>query len=67
MNRVRVDLKDKAKTFIESLVNVALVSHLKDLENADDDKEEEDDEDKDDQVGTSRHPGPDDDNDDDQD
>ncbi|MCO5549130.1 hypothetical protein L7F22_002596 [Adiantum nelumboides] len=66
MNRVRANLEDKAATFTQALVNEALVSHLEDLENADD-EEEDDDEDKKDQAGTSRHPGLDDDNDDDQD
>ncbi|MCO5571211.1 hypothetical protein L7F22_024946 [Adiantum nelumboides] len=42
MNIVRADLKDKAETFTQALVNEALVFHLEELENADDGEEEDD-------------------------
>ncbi|MCO5597980.1 hypothetical protein L7F22_052069 [Adiantum nelumboides] len=63
---VIADLEDKAETFTHALVNEALVSHLKNLENVDD-EEEDGDEDQEDQASASRHPGFDDDKDDDQD
>ncbi|MCO5567060.1 hypothetical protein L7F22_020745 [Adiantum nelumboides] len=62
----KTNLEDKAETFTQALVIEALVSHLEDLENAND-EEENGDEDKDDQAGTSRHPSLDDDDDNDQD
>ncbi|MCO5559688.1 hypothetical protein L7F22_013289 [Adiantum nelumboides] len=56
MNTVRADLEDKAETFTQALVDEALISHLEDLENADDEEEVED-EDKDDQASTLGHLG----------
>ncbi|MCO5569685.1 hypothetical protein L7F22_023401 [Adiantum nelumboides] len=71
MNKVRIDLEDKAKTFTQALVNEAIVSYMGDLDNKsdydenandDDDKEDEDNEEP---TGTSGHQGPDDDDNDD--
>ncbi|MCO5551476.1 hypothetical protein L7F22_004980 [Adiantum nelumboides] len=50
MNRVRLDMEDKAETFTQALVNEAIVSYLGDLDNkSDDDENEDDDDDKEDE------------------
>ncbi|MCO5602483.1 hypothetical protein L7F22_056615 [Adiantum nelumboides] len=59
--RVRTNLEDKAKNFSQALANEVLVSHLQDLEDADEDDKDND---KEEQSGTPRHhQGPDDDDD----
>ncbi|MCO5571276.1 hypothetical protein L7F22_025014 [Adiantum nelumboides] len=56
---VRADLEDKVEIFTQALVKEALVSHLEDLENADDDEEGDGDKDKDDHAyGTTTKPPP---------
>ncbi|MCO5550470.1 hypothetical protein L7F22_003957 [Adiantum nelumboides] len=71
MNKVRTNLEDKAETFTQALVNEAVVSYLRDLDNKSDDEndedEDKDEEDNEDPTGTSGNQGPDDDNTDDAD
>ncbi|MCO5555176.1 hypothetical protein L7F22_008719 [Adiantum nelumboides] len=52
INRVKIELKDKAETFFEALVNEVLVAHIQDMDEEDDNDEVDDNED---QQRTSRH------------
>ncbi|MCO5595518.1 hypothetical protein L7F22_049563 [Adiantum nelumboides] len=55
INRVRTELEDKVETFSQALVKEVLVSHLQDLEDANEEDEDNEDDDKEEQPGTSRH------------
>ncbi|MCO5594572.1 hypothetical protein L7F22_048604 [Adiantum nelumboides] len=63
LKRVRSDLEDKTKTFIQTLVNEALVLHLQDLKDREDNNKEEEDEDREGQARPPGPPGPNDDDD----